>query len=244
MDTPALQPPSPTADAGTTLTRAGCMLGAKMMLPLLPGVIAFSLAFGAIAAKQGLTLFEAALMSALVYAGASQLVALELWSPVWTWSGVLAVALVTLTVNMRMILMSAAFRPWFEPLGPAANYGQLFFLTDANFLAAARYRADGGTDVGVVLGAGVMLWVIWASMTVPGYLLGAMIAEPKRLGLDLFLPIFFSAMLVPLWRGRRSAIIFAAAAATAVGISLLGSGYWFIFAGAVAGAFAGALLDD
>ena len=43
-----------------------------------------------------------------------------------------------------------------------------------------------------------------SASAIPGYLLGAFIADPKRFGFDLMLPIFFAAMFVPLWRGRAA----------------------------------------
>jgi predicted branched-subunit amino acid permease len=33
---------------------------------------------------------------------------------------------------------------------------------------------------------------------------GALVSDPRRYGLDLVMPIFFAAMIVPLWRGGRS----------------------------------------
>ncbi|MGD9744094.1 MAG: AzlC family ABC transporter permease, partial [Dongiaceae bacterium] len=55
-------------------------LGAWHMLPLLVGVIPFGLILGALAAEKGFGPLEMALMSATVFAGASQFVAVELWN--------------------------------------------------------------------------------------------------------------------------------------------------------------------
>ena len=72
--------------------------------------------------------------------------------------------------------------------------------------------------------------------TTAGYLLGAVIANPRALGLDLVMPVFFAAMLLPLWTGKRRAIGWVAAAAVALIVDALGFGWWFIIAGALAGA--------
>ncbi len=53
-------------------------------MPVMPGMIMFGAAFGALAAQKGLSLLEATLMSGLVYAGASQFVALEMWPEIAT----------------------------------------------------------------------------------------------------------------------------------------------------------------
>ena len=57
----------------------GFWLGARLILPLIPGMIAFAIAIGSTAADKGLSFTESMLMNALVYAGASQMVALGVW---------------------------------------------------------------------------------------------------------------------------------------------------------------------
>jgi len=86
--------------------------------------------------------------------------------------------------------------------------------------------------------------MVWVASTLPGYLAGSLVPEPRRVGLDLLMPIFFAAMLVPLWRGFRPARPWAIAGAVAVAVHTLVPGYAFIVAGALAGAAAGALSDE
>jgi predicted branched-subunit amino acid permease len=88
------------------------------------------------------------------------------------------------------------------------------------------------------------LWVAWVAATAPGHLLGALVTDPRRYGLDLVMPIFFCAMLVPLWRGARAARPWAVAGAAALLVHGLVPGYAFIVAGALTGAVAGAFLDE
>jgi predicted branched-subunit amino acid permease len=225
-------------------TLAGCRHGARLVLPVLPGVCVFASAFGAAAAQKGLTVGQALAMSAFVYAGASQMVALELWRETWSLSTLLAVMAVTATVNARMVLMGAAIQPWLAPAPKLQNALNLFFFTDANWLIGTRYRAEGGSDLGILFGAGFLLWVVWILATLPGFLAGALVTDPTRYGIDLVMPIFFSAMIVPLWRGFRSAVPWAVAGAVALLVEALVPGYLFIVAGALAGALAGAFLSD
>src|SRR5215207_3826498 len=226
------------------LTFKAAVHGARLCLPLLPGVLVFATAFGAAAVGKGMGFGETLAMSAFVYAGASQMVALELWRESWSRSTVLAVAAVTAMVNARMILMGAAIQPWLAPAPKSRNAIQLFFLTDANWLLGTRYQAEGGRDHGMLLGAGVFLWVFWTLATIPGYLAGALVADPKRYALDVLMPIFFSAMLVPLWKGALLAVPWAIAGLVALAVQALLPGYLFIIAGALAGMLAGAMTDD
>jgi predicted branched-subunit amino acid permease len=85
---------------------------------------------------------------------------------------------------------------------------------------------------------------VWVAATLPGYLAGALVPEPRRFGLDLLMPLFFSAMLVPLWKGVRPALPWAVAGCVALIVQRLAPGYVFIMAGALAGALTGALVSD
>lgn len=234
-----------SASAGQAqLTLAGMMLGLRRVSVLLPGIVVFAVAFGAAASAKGLSLLEALLMSALVYAGVAQLVAMEIWRPEWSWGAIAGLAFVTATVNARSILQGASLQPWFAGYPRLVNAFQLFVFTDANWLIGTRYRAEGGNDLGVVLGAGLCLWTVWLLATIPGFLLGSLVADPRQYGIDLVMPIFFAAMIVPLWRGRRAALPWVIAGIVALVAAKLIDGYAFIIIGALSGALAGAFLDD
>jgi predicted branched-subunit amino acid permease len=222
----------------------GLVEGARLCGAMVPGTVVFAAAYGTLAAQKGLTLSEAVLMSALVYGGASQLVAMEVWTAPLTLSTVVSLAVVTAIVNARFILMGATLRPWLGALPQWQAYAALNGTVDATWLIATRYRSAGGSDVSVFAGAALALWAVWVGSAIPGYLLGAFIADPKRFGFDLMLPIFFAAMFVPLWRGARRAIGWVIAGAVALIVSYVVPGWWFIVIGALTGSIAGALIDE
>ena len=236
--------PSPPAAARPVLTLAGCVLGARLTLPFVPAVVVFAAAYGAGAVAKGLTFAEALAMSALVYAGVSQLVALEQWGSGFTPLGIAALLVSTLAVNARMILQGATLQPWMRSLSPRAAYPSLFLLTDATWLVSARYEAEGGRDLGVFLGSGLFLWALWVGGTAPGYLAGALMAGRAGVGLELVMPVMFASMGVGLWKGRAETVAWSVAGAVALAVSLSVPGYWFIVGGALAGAGAAALLGE
>jgi 4-azaleucine resistance transporter AzlC len=213
-------------------------------MPVMPGMVLFGAAFGALAAQKGLTLLEATLMSALVYAGASQFVALEMWPDIATFAGIAVIGLVTATVNMRFILMAAALRPWFGTLPAWQSYPALFTVTDPGWLIAMDYHRRGGRDAAILVGGGLAFWLLWIASTVPGYLVGALVSDQKAFGFDVIMPAFFVVMLVPLWSGVRRAIPWAIAGAVALAVAAFIPGWWFIIAGSVAGAVAGGFIDE
>lgn len=225
-------------------TRAGLLEGARLALPLVPGTLVMAAAIGTLAVQKGLTLAETVLMSALVFGGASQLVALEIWMPRFGWTALFTVGLVAATVNLRYFLMTASMRPWFAGLPAWQVYPALLFTVDANWLVAMRYHAEGGRDPGIYVGCGFTLWVLWVAGAVPGHALGGLISDPGRYGLDLALPAFFAAMLVPLWGGVWRAIPWLIAAAVALIVSAFLPGWWFIIAGALAGSISGGFIRE
>src|SRR5258705_1751017 len=192
---------NPDADAKPDWSLAGLRFGAVLALPVLPGMIACGIAVGATAARKGFSLVDSVLMNMLVYGGASQMVAMEVWPDRITLASLAALALLTATVNARMLLIGASLRPWLGPLPSWQAYPMLHLSTDPGWLIAMRYRAEGGNDAAVFLGASLLVWAAWMAATTAGYLMGALVSDPRRIGLDLVMPIFFAAMLVPLWRG-------------------------------------------
>ena len=98
-----------------------------------------------------------------------------------------------------------------------------------------------------------MIWPFLA--TLAAYLIGSLsfavivsramgLADPRRYGIDLVMPIFFAAMIVPLWRGSRGLVPWVVAGCVALLTAKLVDGYAFIITGSLAGAVTGAFRDD
>jgi len=236
---------SPNDRAGPpSWSLAGFNLGLRLTLPVLPGMIAFGLAVGATAARKGFSFIDSMLMNLFVYAGMSQLVAMEVWPEHFSAATLVGLAVVCATVNARLLLMAASLHPWLGGLPARHVYPTLHLLTDPGWLILMRYRSEGGTDAGVFFGSSVMLYVAWVGAAAAGYLGGMLVADPQRFGIDLVMPIFFAAMLIPLWRGPKRAAAWIVAGVVALVVQHLVGGWWFIVAGAVAGSVVGGFLDD
>lgn len=223
-------------------TLDGFWLGFRKAFITTPGILLFGAGFGAAAAVKGLTFLDAFFFQALVLAGASQYVALELWTDPLTWTTAFAMAAVVFTVNLRMMLLGAALRPWMGGLPAWQSYPALALMTDPAWIIAIRYNREGGQDWGIYLGACVFLYLLWIVSVVPGYYLVAVLDDPARYGVDLVMPIFFITMLVPLWRGRMDAAPWGVAILVALAVKALVPGYWFVLAGGLAAALTAALL--
>ena len=222
------------------VTRAGLSNGLAGAAAFVPGFVIFGAAIGALAAQHGLSAAQILAQSVLVYAGASQMVVLQMWQHPWTWGGVLAVVSVTAVVNARFVLMGASLRPDLGALPQGRVYALLYFLTDASWAIGMRPAADGGRDFGALVAASVSLYLLWAVTTGLGFFLGALIVHPERYGLDLIMVLVFTTFLVPILRRSANLWPYAAAGLAALAAHGAGAGYWTILIGALAGAFTAA----
>lgn len=222
------EPPPP-------VTWGGIVHGMKVMLPFYIPVSVFGIAVGAVAAQKGLTLTEFSVMNFAVYGGMAQLVALGFWQESWNYTALLSIALTTLAINARLLLMGASLRPWFGAAPARIAYPSLLTMTDANYIYGQTYYQNGGRDMGMFIGAGVVLWILWIITPIPGYLLGNMIRDPRSVGLDLVMPIIFAAMVARLWKGTRDTLSMLAAAGIGLLVERMLGGSIHVVIGALAG---------
>ena len=231
-------------DGRPLLTRAGMASGIRRVMPYTPTLCVMGLLIGALAAQKGLTLLEILAMSAFVYAGATQLIAVQLWPETWTWTTFVTVVGLTAALNARLFLMTASLRPWLGRLPARHVYPHLLVVIDSTWAISIRYRAEGGTDPGILVGPGILSWFIWVAAVPLGYLTGAGIADPKAFGLDLMVMIIFVTMMVPVVRRATHLRPLFVAAGTGLAASWALPGFWFVILGALAGALTAAWMGD
>lgn len=223
---------------------AGVREGAAAVIPGLPGVIVFSASFGALAAQKGVPLLETVLMSALVTAGVSQFLAIEMWAPSISVLLLATILATTMIVNLRLSIPAAALQPWIAGSPAWQVYPSLFLTTITNWIPTARYRATGGADVGFLFGGGLACWLTWVSATAAGQIFGGLIADPKRYAIDLILPLYFVALLTPTYRSVGRSIPWAVAGAVALLMQHLVPGYWYLITAVVSGMITAGLMSD
>ncbi|HKP52138.1 MAG TPA: AzlC family ABC transporter permease [Chloroflexia bacterium] len=233
---------NPTPEDKPTFARAGLLLGVRRTLPLAVSATAFAAVFGVLARQSGLTLVEAAMMSGLVFAGAAQFIALQLWiSPL----PIFTIIFTTLIVNLRHVLMGAALRPWLSKLPASKVYGSIFFMTDETWALSIKEYREGERDAAFILGSGLTLFTGWVGGTVAGTVAGSALRQEDlvRWGLDFMFAAVFTALLAGMWRGKSDLLPWGVAALVAVVAKWWLPGTWYILAGGIAGSVVGALRD-
>ena len=210
--------------------------GFRQLLPLSLFVTLFGAAFGLAAVQAGLDSVTILAMSALVFAGASQFAALELWGPQVP---IFTLAITVFAINARHLLMGATLFPWLRQLSPRRRYGVMFVASDANWAMAMQAFNRNQPGMGLLLGGGLALWAFWVLGTWLGLSFGGVIKEPKNLGLDMVMGCFLLAMVVGGEKSPRMTFIWLVAAAA----SLLAWRYLpensHVVVGALAGGVAG-----
>ena len=220
-----------------SFTWSGFCAGFAAAAPFTVGVLPYGVAFGVLAGPAGLDPAAATAMSALVYSGSAQFVALQVWADPVPLAAVLFAAF---AMNARYVLYGAMLRPHLAGLTPVRAYGSLFFLADANWALLVRDGQAGGADGAFLLGSGLAMYLAWTAGTLLGVVLGPVVAAPEKFGLDFLLIAFFVTILVGLWRGRRDVAPLVTAVAAALAVDWLTQSSWGVLAGGVLGSLVGA----
>jgi len=162
--------------------------------PLLLGIVPFGLVAGIAAVNAGLSLSQALGMSVIVFAGASQLAALDL---IGRDAPLSVIVLTAVVINLRMLMYSASIAPHFRSFSNRTKATLAYVLTDQAYaISIADYRSASTTDrVAYYLGVALTLWVVWQVTTVLGVVLGT--GVPDAWGLEFAVPLVFLALLVP-----------------------------------------------
>jgi predicted branched-subunit amino acid permease len=207
--------------------------GFRLGLPVSIVSAPFGMLFGVLAADNGFSVLEATVMSATVFAGASQMVGLELFGQRIA-PGLIVFSI--FAVNFRHILYSASVgrlvRHW-TPLQRAVGF---FFLTDPQYAESER-RAETGGTVGFVwyMGIATPLYLFWIVEAALGAGFGSLLGNTQGLGLDFLLPIYFLGLVIgfrrrPLWLP----VVLVSSAASILAYHTIGSP-WHVSLGALAG---------
>lgn len=229
-------------DVAASDIREGMRAGAAAMAPMLIGVVPFGLVAGTTPAAVGLDWTSALGFSIILFAGASQLAAIDVLSH--DGSALLA-ATVAWTVNLRMLLYSASIAPYLaqEPL----RYRLLasYLMVDQNY-ATAVTRWPRGDDpprqrVWFFIGGGLLLWSAWQLATLAGALLGSTL--PDELPLDFAVPLVFLVLLIPAINSKPAAVAAVVGGAATVATAEAGAGSLSIVCGAIAGIVGGVLAE-
>jgi len=145
--------------------------GARGMVGVSMGIAAWGLVTGVAMAKSGLPLPLSLLMSLLVFAGSAQLAALPLivaGAPIWmVWA-------IAACVNLRFVIFSAQWRPYFAHFRRRDRMILGYFTADLNyvvFMTRFPERRPAPEQIPFFWGGVAVNWPSWQLPTIAGLLL-------------------------------------------------------------------------
>jgi predicted branched-subunit amino acid permease len=156
--------------------------GAQDMVGIALGIAAWGLVTGVAMVKSGLGVPLSLLMSFVVFAGSAQLAAIPLiaaGAPVWVvWA-------TAACVNLRFVVFSTQWRPYFGHLPLRLRLGLGYFCADLNYVTfMKRYPQPRPTEgqVPYFLGGVATNWTSWQVASVAGILLADHVPTQWGLG--------------------------------------------------------------
>jgi 4-azaleucine resistance transporter AzlC len=215
---------------------AAVKMGMEDAMPVVLGIVPIGMAYGLLGQQAGLSLRVVLFLSLFVFAGASQFIAISMFT-----GGAEPILIVgtTFIVNFRHLLMSAAVAP---RLTAWATWERLLMgslLTDESFAVHSAHFARNDANPTAAITLQVVMYFAWAAAGVAGFHLGPLIARPEAWGLDFALPAMFAGLLLPICTTRPAVIAAVCGGATSTLLHFLGFGGWGAFVGALVGATVG-----
>ena len=197
------------------------LAGCRDEAPLQLGVIPFGMLYGIGAVAAGMPVWLAQLTSMVVFAGAAQLVIVQMLSAA---AGALPIGLTAALLNLRHLLYSASVAGHVRHLPRRWRVVLAYLLTDEAYaVAILRYTRPEAADQEQAepdlrhwyfLGCGLTLWGCWQLSTALGIAFGARI--PPEWDIDFAVPLTFIALLTLLVKeraGQAAALVAALALA-------------------------------
>ena len=182
-------------------------------MPIGIAVLAFGVSFGVLARTAGMGVWAPIAMSATTFAGSAQFAAVSI---LHTGGSVAAAVAAASLLNARYVPISISVARLFRgPILGRLVRSQL--IVDESW--AVSVRPEGGFDLRLLLGAGLLLYPCWVAGTAVGVVGGGLLGDPRRLGLDAAFPALFLALLAPQVRGRTPLV--AAALGGAIALALV-----------------------
>ncbi|OMH39490.1 AzlC family ABC transporter permease [Motiliproteus sp. MSK22-1] len=180
--------------------------GARDTLPLLVAAMPFAIVYGAMAISEGLSSWTALGMSVMVFAGASQFIAVTLLAS----STALPIILLTVfVVNLRHMLYATSLMSKVVHLPQRLKIIMAFTLTDETYAVVSNrihqlqrnppHPAPGDHQLlhYYYLGSALAMYSNWVFFSAAGVLLGEQVPDMTSWGLDVAMIVAFVGIIVP-----------------------------------------------
>lgn len=217
--------------------------GIKAGIPIWMGYIPIAIAYGVLGKSSGLDNVTIVSMSVLVYAGASQFIAVNLFA-----AGIPAfeIILTTFMINIRHMIMSASLSMKVKDnVDKKIRMLIAFGITDETFSLTSILGEKEKLSHSFLLGVNISAYIAWISGGIIGILFSQIIPESLQSSMGIALYAMFIALLIPSIQKSRIVLVVAISGGILhiIIVYLFNvSNGWTILSASVASAFLGTLL--
>ncbi|MFD2645435.1 AzlC family ABC transporter permease [Pseudomonas japonica] len=190
-----------------SLARTAYIQGAIACIPLSLAVAPWGLLAGSMAIEANLTPLEGQGLSAIVFAGAAQLVAIGMLKG---GANLFSILLTTLLLTSQHLLYGLSMRPVLSELPTRWRLTLGFLMTDEFFALVSQYDRE-QFNRWYAFGVGFTFYLAWNLFTLAGIVLGQNIPHLDRLGLDFSIAATFVALIAPTVRNLATVVCVAVA---------------------------------
>lgn len=169
--------------------------GAIDMLPLCLAVIPWGILAGSMAIQAGLTVWQSIGLSAIVFAGAAQLVTLGL---LMSGASILTIIISVFFITSQHFIYGLTLREFVSSLAIKYRIPIGFLLTDELFALSVSQRTKNGLSVSYLLGAGFTFYIGWVLFSTIGIVLATSVPDLEKYHLDFSIVATFITIVVPM----------------------------------------------
>ncbi len=211
-------------------TRIDFLKGVKTAFPVIIGYIPLGFACGVVLQNAGLSIFQTAMMSLIVFAGAGQYIAAGMIVA----SSPLTIGITIFIINLRHILYTSSLIPY---IGSWSNIRKYLFaseITDETFaLHSSMLKDNEDLNYSTAMGINIVSHSAWVVGTILGAVLGSIIPNEKVFAIDFALPALFIALIIPRLVYRPQFIAAIIATILTIIFTSLGMSYWGVILTAI-----------
>lgn len=205
-------------------------------VPLGIGVSIYGLVYGVMGSQGGLSVWDVAAMSAFIFAGASQMTAVQMLA---LGGNPVSIILAVFIINLRHFLLAASLAPYLKSASTGIKMVNAFFMTDESYAATYSHFQKNPPSAFYFLGSGLNIYLFWGCAGVLGYYFGNIIPDPLRIVLDFAFVAAFIGMLVPMIKELPTVVTVLASAVISVLGCIYIPGKWYILIAGIGASLAG-----
>ncbi len=206
-------------------------MGIRAAWPICMAYFPIGMAFGVLAQKAGLSVFQTGAMSVVVFAGSSQFIGVSMLS---SGASLMAIAVTTFVVNLRHLLMSWSLATHLRKTPTPFLFLFAYGVTDESFAVNTVQFREGNWDRWKALIVNHVANIAWVCSSIAGAVSGQFIPS-GFLGIDYAMIAMFIGLLVFQLRGRLYVMTALLSGGLSVAFSLVVPGNsYVIFASLIA----------